>query len=132
MPRWVLMLMTVVPPLVLVGVAGLVLRVARDFRRSFGASSGVTPGAVVVACLFLLVHGGYLAAPFLVGGERRSLGLWLTTPLAVLATLALVAMMGTEHLRPSVLGQGAALYAVTVGGLMLAYWAPVAALAWGR
>lgn len=132
MPRWIAMSLLVISPLVVLGLTALVLKFARDLRRSFGAVSETPASAIAVAGLFLALHAGYAAAPFLLTGGRRTLALWLTTPLAAVATLLLLSMMATQHLRPGSLGQGAALFAFTVLGLLATYWGPVASLAWSR
>lgn len=83
-------LLLCVPPIVLTGLIGGTLYWARGFRGSFGAHRPLTGGAILVATLFLIIHSGYYAAPFLLGADRVVLALWLVVPVATAATLALL------------------------------------------
>lgn len=82
-------------------------------------------GKAMVAGL-LLLHVGYLAAPFLHVASRRGLALWLTTPMAVVGTIALVvtaAVAARTEVPWPVL--------IALASIVL-YWTPIAALVWGR
>lgn len=118
------------PATILIGTL-LLLQLIAGFRKGFGAITELPPAAMGAALVFLAIHAGFFAAPFLYSSNRRSLALWLTAPLAALATLialaALARLLGGEAedarrwLVPAILGS-----------VIVAYWAPVATLALAR
>jgi hypothetical protein len=91
MARLLSLLLLVASPLVLS--AGLVLLglFLHGVGRAFGSHR--PPTAIVVAMLVLaLLHAGYYLGPLLWLSGRTTLGLWLMTPIAIVAGLVGVAL----------------------------------------
>ena len=128
-PRPIVLIPLILSPVTILVGTLLLLQLIAGFRKGFGAFTELPPAAVWAGLVSLAIHAGFFAAPFLYyTSNRRSLALWLTAPIAILATLvalaALARLLGGEAedarrwLIPAILG-----------GIIVAYWAPVATLA---
>lgn len=122
------MAMLFVPPALALLSGGVFLSLAVKFRKSFGVIHDLPPGGKAMVALLLLIHAGYLAAPFLHMASKRSLALWLTTPVAIIATLSII-LIGAFASRDN----SDAPWLLLVALIALAmYWTPIAALLWSR
>lgn len=122
------MAMLILPPGVALLSGGVFLALAVKFRKSFGVIHDLPPGGKAMVGLLLLVHAGYIAAPLLHVASKRTLALWVTTPIAVIGSIAIVVglLVGSR-------GTSDAPWFSLVAVVALAlYWAPIAALLWGR
>ena len=89
MQATVSILLLCVPPIVLTGLLGGTLSLVSGFRKGFGAHRPLTAATYLIAGAFALLHGGYYGAPLLLSLDRAALALWLTAPVALVATGAL-------------------------------------------
>ena len=87
MPRPLMTFLLVIPPVVFVALALGVVSIANAFRKSFGTHSSATVSSWIFVLVVIGVHAGYFAAPFLYNAGRTTLALWLTMPLAIIATI---------------------------------------------
>lgn len=87
MPRPVMTFVLAIPPVVFVALALGVVALAQAFRKSFGTHSSATLASWIFVVVVIGVHAGYFAAPFLYNAGRATLALWLTMPLAIIATV---------------------------------------------
>lgn len=132
MPRSLTMFFLIMPLISMIMAAGAFVSFLSSWRRSFGAQSGVTSGAVVMFAVAALLHAGYILAPFLFAQSRSSLALKLTLPLAAIATIAIVGFLiaASTSLRADA-GEGFLGFTWMFWGamgLLVAYWLPVASL----
>lgn len=127
MPRALAMAMLILPPLLALLGGGLFIALAMRFRKGFGAIHDLPPGGKAMIAVLLLVHAGYLAAPLLHAAHKSALALWLTSPVAILATLGLIlaASIGSRASETPWIAVGAVI-------AIALYWAPIAALVWSR
>jgi len=133
-PRWLAMIMLVTSPVMLTTVVVGSLMFVASFRKGFGAFTTIRPEAVLIAAGFWALHLGFILAPFLYMHERKSLAMWLTIPLAVLASLMIAFFVMQESGHPRNVASGVAnllMNAMMFGGVVV-YWLPVAALMTGR
>lgn len=87
MPRPAMTLVLCIPPVVFVTLALGVVSLAHAFRKSFGAHSSASVASFIFVLVVIGVHAGYFAAPFLYHAGRTTLALWLTMPVAIIATI---------------------------------------------
>lgn len=128
MHRALSMAMLILPPALAILGGATFIALAIKFRKSFGTIHDLPPGAKATIALLLLAHAGYLAAPFLHVASKRTLALWLTSPVAIIATLAIIvsAIIGARASSDS--------HWIALGALIAfaLYATPIAALIWGR
>lgn len=127
MPRALALAMLILPPLLALLGGTFFLALAIRFRKGFGAIHDLPPGGKALILAALIVHAGYLAAPFLHVAHKRAIALWLTSPIAIAATLTLVVVIARAN--RSVEPTWTALAVCTA---LVLYWTPIAALIWGR
>ncbi len=131
-PRWLIMAMLVVPPIVMGAVAIALLSLAGSWRKSWGAQSSVNAAAIPIAGVALLLHAGYALAPRLHATGRTALGLWVTIPLAIIVTVLVLGWIGLNADSSGGDGSGGKWWLWAPLGLIVVYWTPVVALLIGR
>lgn len=123
MPRWLAsFILWSAPALILAGTIAIA-SFTSAFRRGFGAHTTMPGLGLLALGLVLIIHGGYLAAPFL-APSHRVLPLALILPVAAIDTVILLAVWSRIEGGPTTHRT----VALVVGVVVLVLWLPVAVL----
>ncbi len=129
MPAAVSILLLCVSPIVLTGAIGFALNMVAGFRKGFGAHTALPTSAILVTAGALVLHAGYFLSPVLLYADHVAIALWLVTPIAVLASLALLwHLMFSSMAFDSNASERFQRKCLIIAGLLVTYMLPVIVL----